>query len=132
MTQPTIFGAAGNKLLAGGEAGAEAVLPLSKLWTQLDRIISGAMSAVAKSDPGTSLVAKAGQLITMDNFSLGSLAGGGGIYIHNDFSNFTWQPTINANGEGRADIMTELKAHEAEFFDWLEEFTSMREVAMYA
>jgi len=28
--------------------------------------------------------------------------------------------------------MAKLKAHEAEFFDWLEEFIKMREVAQYA
>jgi len=37
LTQPTIFGAAGNTLLAGGEAGAEAVLPLSTLWEEMER-----------------------------------------------------------------------------------------------
>lgn len=133
LTQPTVFGAAGNRLLAGGEAGAEAVLPLSKLWKELDRILSSAISAVAsagKTDGG--LVAQAGQLITMDNFSLGSLAGGGGIYVHNDFSGFTWSPTVKADGGSESNIMNELKAHEAEFFDWLEEFVSMREVAQYA
>lgn len=31
MTRPTIFGASGNTLLGGGEAGAEAILPISKL-----------------------------------------------------------------------------------------------------
>lgn len=35
MTRPTIFGAAGNTLLAGGEAGAEAVVPLSELWRNM-------------------------------------------------------------------------------------------------
>lgn len=133
LTQATVFGAAGNRLLAGGEAGAEAVLPLSELWKRLDRIISGAISAVASyTMPRESLTAKAGQLIAMDNFSLGTLAGGGGIYIHNDFSNLTWSPTVNTDRGDKSDIMAELKAHEAEFFDWLEEFASMRESAMYA
>lgn len=35
MTKPTIFGAAGGKLLGGGEAGDEAILPLSALWEKL-------------------------------------------------------------------------------------------------
>lgn len=34
-----IFGALGGKLLGGGEAGPEAVLPLSKLWAQMRSII---------------------------------------------------------------------------------------------
>lgn len=37
LTRPTVFGAAGNTLLAGGEAGAEAVLPLSTLWEEMER-----------------------------------------------------------------------------------------------
>lgn len=37
----TIFGAMGNSLLGGGEAGAEAVLPLSELWKRMDGIIRG-------------------------------------------------------------------------------------------
>ena len=39
MTRPTIFGAAGNKMLGGGEAGAEAILPLSALWNHLKTFI---------------------------------------------------------------------------------------------
>lgn len=35
-----IFGMAGNTMLGGGEAGKEAVLPLSVLWTQMRSIIS--------------------------------------------------------------------------------------------
>ena len=133
LTQPTVFGAAGNRLLAGGEAGAEAVLPLSKLWDELDRILSSAISAVASyGRPETGLIAHAGQLLAMDNFSLGSLAGGGGIYVNYDFSGFTWAPTVKSDGGSESGIMNELKAHEAEFFDWLEEFISMREVAQYA
>ena len=35
MTRPTIFGMNGNRLMAGGEAGAEAILPLDTLWSKL-------------------------------------------------------------------------------------------------
>ena len=37
----TIFGAMGGNLLGGGEAGAEAVLPLSELWKQMTEIVRG-------------------------------------------------------------------------------------------
>lgn len=37
MTKPTIFGVNGNNLMAGGEAGEEAILPLSKLWDELGK-----------------------------------------------------------------------------------------------
>jgi hypothetical protein len=36
MNSPTIFGMSGNTLLGGGEAGAEAILPLDDLWNKLD------------------------------------------------------------------------------------------------
>lgn len=39
MTTPTIFGASGGKLLGGGEAGPEAILPLSALWEKLRQFI---------------------------------------------------------------------------------------------
>lgn len=35
----TIFGSMGGRLLGGGEAGAEAVLPLSELWKQMTEIV---------------------------------------------------------------------------------------------
>ena len=35
LTAPTIFGASGDRLLGGGEAGPEAILPLSALWEKL-------------------------------------------------------------------------------------------------
>lgn len=43
MTNPTIFGAAGGKLLGGGEAGDEAILPLSALWEKLKTFIHNEM-----------------------------------------------------------------------------------------
>lgn len=43
MTGPTIFGAAGGKLLGGGEAGDEAILPLSSLWDKLKAFIHNEM-----------------------------------------------------------------------------------------
>ena len=136
MTRPTIFGASGNTLMAGGEAGAEAVLPLAVLWDKMEailqRILSGNSSTGENSDEG--LTSKAGELLTLDNFSLGSLADGTNVVIYYDFSNFTWSPQIQTSGTGddEDDLMSRLRAHEAEFFDWLEEFIQMREVAQYA
>ena len=136
MTRPTIFGASGNTLMAGGEAGAEAVLPLKVLWEKMEsilhRILSSQSSTGRTSDEG--LTSKAGELLTLDNFSLGSLADGTNVVIYYDFSNFTWSPQIQTGGAGddEDDLMARLRAHEAEFFDWLEEFIKMREVAQYA
>lgn len=39
MTNPTIFGGNGNTLLGGGEAGAEAILPLKYFYNELSNII---------------------------------------------------------------------------------------------
>ena len=40
MTKPTMFGMNGNNAMVGGEAGAEAVLPLEPFWDKLDDSIS--------------------------------------------------------------------------------------------
>lgn len=136
MTQPTVFGASGNTLLAGGEAGAEAILPLKVLWEKMEQILRRILSGYnAAGEPvGEGLTSKAGQLLALDNFSLGSLANGTNVVIYYDFSNFTWSPQIQNNGKSddEDDLMARLRAHEAEFFDWLEEFVQMREVAQYA
>ena len=134
LTQPTVFGMAGNKLLAGGEAGAEAVVPLKVLWDKLETMIRSVFNTASTTggSPDDGFTATAGRLLALDDFSLGSLADRSVVYYY-DFSNFTWSPHIQANGNGDADdFMAKLKAHEAEFFDWLEEFIHMREEAQYA
>lgn len=47
MTDPTVFGMAGNKLLAGGEAGAEAILPLKEFYDRLGDMLDQKMEAMA-------------------------------------------------------------------------------------
>ena len=136
LTRPTIFGAAGNNLLAGGEAGAEAVVPLATLWDKLETMITSVFNTASTTggSSGEGLTSTAGRLLTLDDFSLGSLADSGGVVVYYDFSGFTWSPQIQTEGTGddADDFMAKLKAHEAEFFDWLEEFIKMREVAQYA
>ena len=136
LTRPTIFGAAGNNLLAGGEAGAEAVVPLATLWDKLETMITSVFNTASTTggSSGEGLTSTAGRLLTLDDFSLGSLADSGGVVVYYDFSGFTWSPQIQTEGTGddADDFMAKLKAHEAEFFDWLEEFIKMREAAQYA
>lgn len=136
LTRTTIFGAAGNNLLAGGEAGAEAVVPLATLWDKLETMITSVFNTASTTggSSGEGLTSTAGRLLTLDDFSLGSLADSGGVVVYYDFSGFTWSPQIQTEGTGddADDFMAKLKAHEAEFFDWLEEFIKMREVAQYA
>lgn len=63
LTQPTIFGMSGGKFLGGGEAGAEAVLPLSNLE---EMIVNGMTTALGGS--GDTIIN-----VTLDNNSLGSV-----------------------------------------------------------
>jgi TP901 family phage tail tape measure protein len=50
-----IFGAMGNKLLGGGEAGKEAVLPLSELWTQMRSMLADTLQAANAGNSDGSL-----------------------------------------------------------------------------
>lgn len=47
MTSPTIFGMNGSSLMAGGEAGAEAILPLAGFYKQLETMISSHLNTSA-------------------------------------------------------------------------------------
>ena len=44
MTSPTVFGMNGTRLMVGGEAGAEAILPLAEFYTELTRCLTGTES----------------------------------------------------------------------------------------
>ena len=119
-----------------GEAGMEAVISFDKAYRAANIGIwekAGEMLGVLRQPTSGGLTSKAGELLTLDNFSLGSLSDNNNIVIYYDFSGFTWSPRIEANGSSdKDDLMARLKAHEAEFFDWLEEFIQMREVAQFA
>ena len=62
MTAPTIFGALGSTLLGGGEAGAEAILPLAELWKQMRQIIGDIIQGEGKEERGN--IQQAGALFT--------------------------------------------------------------------
>lgn len=123
-----------------GEAGTEAVISFDPAYRAQNVGVwerAGQMLGVLdkeQSEAGAGLTSKAGELLTLDDFSLGSLADGTSVVIYYDFSGFTWSPQIQTSGnnESKDDLMAKLKAHEAEFFDWLEEFIQAREVAQYA
>ena len=53
MTQPTVFGASGNTLLAGGEAGAEAILPLTEFYNYLTNLLD---TKIAKMTTGNTII----------------------------------------------------------------------------
>lgn len=47
MAKPTIFGMNGSSLMAGGEAGKEAILPLKGFYEQLENILSATLNTSA-------------------------------------------------------------------------------------
>ena len=59
MTQPTAFGInqeSGN-LMAGGEAGPEAIVPLSQLWEKMTTILKGILAESQNGGAGNALSA---------------------------------------------------------------------------
>ena len=44
MTKPTVFGMNGSALMAGGEAGSEAILPLSGFYKQLEAMLDSKLN----------------------------------------------------------------------------------------
>lgn len=122
-----------------GEEGMEAVISFDPayrdqniaIWQKAGQLLGTLGSS---SEGGAGLTNTAGKLLALDDFSLGSLANNTSTVIYYDFSGFTWSPQIQTEGSGEDadDFMACLKAHEAEFFDWLEEFIQAREVALYA
>ena len=126
-----------NGVSIAGEEAMEAVISFDSayrdknigIWEKAGQLLG----VLGTQEQGEGLTSKAGELLTLDDFSLGSLADGTNVVIYYDFSNFTWSPQFQATGsDDEDDLMARLRAHEAEFFDWLEEFIRMREVAQYA
>jgi hypothetical protein len=114
-----------------GEAGTEAIISFDPAYREANIgywLQAGEMLGLGTSeDTATSA---AGRLLTLDDFSLSEMAGGQTI-IYYDFSGFTWSPTFGGTSEEDEDLMAELKDHEAEFFDWLEEWLRIREEGRY-
>ena len=46
MTNPTVFGMNGSRLMVGGEAGAEAILPLSEFYAKLNHMLDRKIDAI--------------------------------------------------------------------------------------
>lgn len=126
-----------------GEEGTEAVISFDPTYRQRNiRILEQAALMLGLSGFGTTEISsdnsltldensyssQAGQLLSLDDFSLSELSGGGGVTYVYDFSGFTWSPTINTEGSADEDqFMQKLEEHEAEFFEWLKEFAKARE-----
>ena len=123
-----------------GEAGQEAVISFDKryhdanvgYWEQAGRML-GVLDAnsieLESYSNGTS--ALAGQLLSVDDFSLSDMAAENQTIIY-DFSGMTYAPSVTTNGGDEDDLMAKLKEHKDDFFDWLEEWLHRREVTAYA
>lgn len=53
MTDPTVFGFNGSNLMVGGEAGAEAIVPLNELWKRLESNKGGTATIIINLDGKT-------------------------------------------------------------------------------
>ena len=56
MTQPTAFGFASGRVLAGGEAGDEAILPLAEFYTRLSALLDEKFKAWSEAHENYTIV----------------------------------------------------------------------------
>ena len=94
MKSPTIFGVAGNNLLGGGEAGPEAIAPISVLQKYIREAVSGSMS---------DFVGRLKRAVESETVSISSVLGSrvgesGGVSNH-----YGGGTTINVYVDGGAD-----------------------------
>ncbi|MEL4106846.1 hypothetical protein AAFA46_08440 [Oscillospiraceae bacterium WX1] len=112
-----------------GEAGTEAVISFDpsvrgrniEIWQQAGQMLGA----------DTSLTAQAGKLLRLDDFSLSDYSGGNTYIVNYDLSGTVYSPSFQTGGSDDIDIMAKLKANEAEFFDWFDEFIRIRETECY-
>lgn len=70
MAKPTIFGMNGSSLMAGGEAGKEAVLPLKGFYEQLEGILSSRLNTSTMEQYLAVIAANSGRGIYLDDGTL--------------------------------------------------------------
>ena len=70
MTRPTIFGMNGSSLMAGGEAGREAILPLSGFYKQLEAMLAEKMNMHNVEKYLAVIAANSGKGIYLDDGTL--------------------------------------------------------------
>lgn len=70
MTDPTVFGMAGNKLLAGGEAGPEAILPLKEFYDRLGDMLDQKMEALSSGANVYVYVTMDGEVVATKVYSI--------------------------------------------------------------
>ena len=70
MTGQTIFGMNGSSLMAGGEAGKEAILPLTEFYTKLENILTSRMNTSGMERYLAVIAANSGKGIYLDDGTL--------------------------------------------------------------
>lgn len=70
MASPTVFGVNGSSLMAGGEAGAEAILPLKGFYEQLESILSSRLNTSAMEKYLAVIAENSGKGIYLDDGTL--------------------------------------------------------------
>lgn len=112
-------------LSIAGEAGTEAVISFNKAYRR-DNVgywaEAGRMLGLYGQDTASAL---AGELLSLDDFSLAGLATEGSTTIY-DFSGMQYIPTVNMQEAGSGDLMQQLRQHADEFMDWLTAWTTRR------
>lgn len=67
MTKPTLFGMNGSSLMAGGEAGAEAILPLKGFYDKLEAMLTSGMGTAAMEKYLAIIAANSAKDIILDS-----------------------------------------------------------------
>lgn len=70
MAGPTIFGMNGSSLMAGGEAGKEAILPLTEFYTKLESILTSKLNTTGMERYLAVIAANSGKGIYLDDGTL--------------------------------------------------------------
>ena len=70
MTASTTFGLNGSSLIAGGEAGAEAILPLKAFYDQLESILTSKLNTDTMEKYLAVIAANSGKGIYLDDGTL--------------------------------------------------------------
>ncbi len=101
LTKPTVFGSNGGNLMGGGEAGKEAVLPLSELWTNMRSVVAEVVGSVVNTQPENAT----NMFGMMKNLVGGQTATGEGSITKELYNNVTNNSTVTktANNNSSAD-----------------------------
>ncbi len=135
MTKPTLFGMDGNNPMVGGEAGAEAIIPLSELWSNMKQFIASAVSSNSGDGMGNALSALTGKISDMaagmreNSISslLGNITGGGNqnqMEVAGTGMTVTYAPVFNITGSGvtKDDVVEAERMSQEKFNDMMEQW----------